>query len=52
MKYMRTNIFKQSNFGDAFIRPLFYDYPEDVQAYNEVENQYMYGPAIKVSITY
>lgn len=50
LKYTKTQIFKQRISGEPFIRPLFYDFPEDYFTYPEVDKQYMYGPNIKVSI--
>lgn len=34
--------------GDPVMRPLFYDFPEDPEAWN-IDDQYMYGPSILVA---
>jgi alpha-glucosidase (family GH31 glycosyl hydrolase) len=52
IKYTRTNIFKHTNFKEPIIRPLFFDFPADNITYDQVDKQFMYGSAIKVSIQY
>ena len=38
IKYTRTYLFKQINEGFPFIRPLFYDYPEDEKTFTLVDS--------------
>ena len=38
--------------GTPLVRPLFYDYPEDPNAYKSIEYNFMFGPALKVSPLY
>jgi alpha-glucosidase (family GH31 glycosyl hydrolase) len=35
--------------GGAVVRPLFFDYPNDDNTFNNVESTYMLGDSIKVS---
>jgi len=36
--------------GGAFIKPLFYEFPEDANAINDQENNIMIGSALKLSV--
>lgn len=36
--------------GGTFFMPMFFDFPQDSQAYDEVHNNFLIGPALKVSI--
>lgn len=42
-------MFKVYRDGGSIVRPLFFDYPEDDQCFNDIDNTYLYGDAIKVS---
>lgn len=49
IQYLRTAAFLHSNRGDPVIRPLFFEFPEDEATYQEVNEQFMLGDALKVS---
>jgi len=36
--------------GGAFYRPLFYDFPNDINAYDNQELNVMLGPAMKLGV--
>lgn len=46
--YIKKQMEKAHEHGTPVIRPLFYDFPEDKNAW-EVEDQYMFGPDIMVA---
>ena len=45
LAYTRTQVFKQTNFGTPFIRPLFFDFP-NADIANSITTQFMYGPSV------
>ncbi|CDW91804.1 maltase-intestinal-like [Stylonychia lemnae] len=50
LRYTRTQVYVQLNTGKPVIKPLFHDYPNDQQAYDLVNKQYMFGESIIVQI--
>lgn len=50
--YLYTLVHLASLNGKPIFRPLFYDYPEDPRAYNDVHENGMLGDAIKFSPIY
>uniref|UniRef100_A0A7S3NAI4 Alpha-glucosidase n=1 Tax=Euplotes harpa TaxID=151035 RepID=A0A7S3NAI4_9SPIT len=50
--YTYTQFHKASTDGIPVVRPLFYDYPEDTNAYDSVANNIMLGGSIKASPDY
>ena len=35
--------------GGALVKPLFFDFPNDVNAYSDIGNNYMIGDSLKIS---
>jgi len=50
IKYTRTQVFKAINYGDPFIRPVFYEFPGDPKVYPDQTTQFMYGPSFFATI--
>jgi alpha-glucosidase (family GH31 glycosyl hydrolase) len=48
-RYIYSQLYYAYRVGAAVVKPLFYDYPEDNQAFNSPEQTYMLGDSIKVS---
>ena len=46
MAYTRTQLYKQINFGTAFIRPLFFEFDNIIDREAVTSSSYMYGPSI------
>lgn len=46
---MYTLLFEASHFGGTVIRPLFFEFPKDARAFNNVEHNFMLGPGLKIS---
>jgi len=52
LMYTRTHLFSASNNGTTLIRPLFYQFPDDENTYSKTGDEFMYGPAFKVTTHY
>lgn len=51
IKYMYTNLFLISTTGSGtFYKPLFFEFPEDPNAYNNIIYNIMLGKSLKLSI--
>jgi alpha-glucosidase (family GH31 glycosyl hydrolase) len=48
--YYQTHLFISANIGYPLIKPLFYEWPEDQNTYNEIDKQFMLGPSFKIHI--
>jgi alpha-glucosidase (family GH31 glycosyl hydrolase) len=48
-RYIYSQLYYAYRVGAAVVKPMFYDYPEDNQAFNSPEQTYMLGDSIKVS---
>ena len=49
LRYYYTQLFKTSVEGGMFWKPMFFEFPSEPQAYENVESNIMIGPAIKFS---
>lgn len=51
LRYYYTNLFQLSmNGGSPFYKPLFFEFPDDIETYTEFENNVMLGSALKLSV--
>lgn len=51
IRYYYTELFLQSLHGSAGVyRPLFFDYPNDMEAYKNVTHNVMIGDSLKLSV--
>lgn len=51
MRYYYTNMMKLSLQGSGtFYKPLFFEFPEDVNAYQNLTNNVMLGSSLKLSV--
>lgn len=48
-RFIYSQMYKVYLYGGSLIRPLFFDYPTDDNCFNNIEDTYMLGDAIKVS---
>lgn len=48
LPYLYSTAWKVSKNGDTFMRPLFMDFPQDVQVH-DMDNQYMFGRSLLVA---
>ncbi len=48
-RYIYSQLYSAYRMGGAVVRPLFFDYPNDDNTFNNVESTYMLGDSIKVS---
>jgi alpha-glucosidase (family GH31 glycosyl hydrolase) len=48
-RYIYSQMYQVFREGGALVRPLFFDYPTDDQAFDNVDNNFMLGDALKVS---
>ena len=49
LRYFYTQMYLSSENGGTFWRPLFFEFPEEAHAYNDIERNIMIGPSIKFS---
>jgi len=49
LRHMYTCLFEASSFGGSCIDPLFFYYPEDDNLFDNIEESFMVGGALKVS---
>jgi alpha-glucosidase (family GH31 glycosyl hydrolase) len=49
MRYSYTQVFFSSLKGGAYFQPLFFQFPEDAQTFNHIDEQIMLGPHILFS---
>lgn len=51
LRYYYTHMFMLSkNGGGPFYKPLFFEYPDDINAFNDIQNNIMLGPSLKLSV--
>ena len=50
IRYYYTQLSKSSNEGGAFYKPVFFEFPEDSNAYLDPHNNVMLGDALKLSV--
>lgn len=51
IKYYYTQTFLGSVYGNGpFFNPMFYEFPDDLNAFNDVQYNIMLGPALKLSV--
>lgn len=48
-RYTYSQMYQVYREGGALVRPLFFDYPNDDQCFNDASRTFMLGDAIKVS---
>jgi len=49
IRYMYTQMFLSSNYGGVVFQPIFFQFPNDEVAYNNIDFQFMLGDALLVS---
>jgi alpha-glucosidase len=49
MRYIYSQLYYVYRYGGAMVKPHFYDFPEDDNAFNDPDHTYMLGDSIKVS---
>eukprot|EP01022_Parablepharisma_sp_SALTPOND_P002386 TRINITY_DN1097_c0_g1_i1.p1 TRINITY_DN1097_c0_g1~~TRINITY_DN1097_c0_g1_i1.p1 ORF type:complete len:2193 (+),score=167.35 TRINITY_DN1097_c0_g1_i1:16766-23344(+) len=49
LRYIYTNLFEQSLYGGATVRPLFFEFPNDPLAYRTTDRVFMYGTGLMVT---
>ena len=49
LRYYYTTMFEASKFGGSFWRPLFFEFPEDDDALDDIEHTFMLGRALKIT---
>jgi len=50
IRYYHTGMNQLSAFGGTFYKPLFFEFPEDANAYKDQELNIMLGESLKVSV--
>jgi len=48
-RYMYTSLFETTQSGGTFVKPMFFYFPEDADAYFDLEQDFMIGDSLKVS---
>jgi len=49
IRYIYTQMFHSSSYGGVVFQPIFFQFPNDEVAYNNIDNQFMLGDSLLVS---